>query len=386
MTLPAGARLGPYEILSAHRRGRDGRGLSRERPAPRSRRRDQGAASFLLLRSRPTEALRAGSARRRRAEPPQHHDRLRHRHSRRRALRRPGAARGRDPAGRARRRPLLAAQGHRLRDPDRAGPRRRAREGHRPPGSQAREPLRHEGRPRQDPRLRPGQADAGRGIRRSDEPPDGDRARYRDGHLGYMSPEQVKARPADARSDIFALGAILYEMLSGQRPFHGDSAGETMAAILKEDPPDLSATNQNISPGLERIVRHCLEKNPERRFHSAHDLAFELEHDLEPLRARSPRRARRGSRRGRWRVPLSRRRRLCRRPRAGAFLTRASARPPSLTYRMLTFRKGTVLDACFAPDGQTVVYSRRVGRRAAATCSRRRRWQHRIAIAGAPGR
>src|SRR5262249_3635828 len=85
------------------------------------------------------------------------------------------------------------------------------------------------------------------------------------GTLGYRPPEQVKAKPGDARSDIFALGAILYEMLSGQRAFRGDSAGETMASILKEDPPDLSVTNKNISPGLERIVRHCLEKNPERR-------------------------------------------------------------------------------------------------------------------------
>ncbi len=97
------------------------------------------------------------------------------------------------------------------------------------------------------------------------------------GTLGYMSPEQIKGKPADSRSDIFAFGAILYEMLSGKRAFHADSAGETMAAILKEDPPDLSVTNQNISPGLERVVRHCIEKNPERRFHSAHDLAFDLE-------------------------------------------------------------------------------------------------------------
>src|SRR5262252_10439441 len=97
------------------------------------------------------------------------------------------------------------------------------------------------------------------------------------GTLGYMSPEQVKAKPADARSDIFALGAILYEMLSGQRAFRGDSAAETMAAILKEDPPDLSVTNQDISPGLERLVHHCLEKNPERRFQSASDIAFDLE-------------------------------------------------------------------------------------------------------------
>src|SRR5712692_6434001 len=96
------------------------------------------------------------------------------------------------------------------------------------------------------------------------------------GTLGYMSPEQVKGKPADARSDIFSFGAILYEMLSGKRAFHGDSAAETMSAILREEPPDLSVTNQSVSPGLERIVRHCLEKNPEQRFHSAHDLAFDL--------------------------------------------------------------------------------------------------------------
>src|SRR5262245_32501469 len=97
------------------------------------------------------------------------------------------------------------------------------------------------------------------------------------GTLGYMSPEQVRGRPADARSDIFSFGAILYEMLSGNRAFRGDSAADTMSAILREDPPDLSVTNQSISPALERIVRHCLEKSPEQRFHSTHDLAFDLE-------------------------------------------------------------------------------------------------------------
>ena len=97
------------------------------------------------------------------------------------------------------------------------------------------------------------------------------------GTLGYMSPEQVRGKPADARSDIFSFGAILYEMLSGKRAFHGDSAADTMSAILREDPPELSVTKATIPPGLDRIVRHCLEKSPEQRFHSAHDLAFDLE-------------------------------------------------------------------------------------------------------------
>jgi len=82
------------------------------------------------------------------------------------------------------------------------------------------------------------------------------------GTLGYMSPEQVKGKPADARSDIFAFGAILHEMLSGSRAFHRDTAAETMSAILREEPPDLSATNKSVQPGLERVVRHCLEKSP----------------------------------------------------------------------------------------------------------------------------
>lgn len=97
------------------------------------------------------------------------------------------------------------------------------------------------------------------------------------GTVGYMSPEQVRGQTVDHRSDIFSFGAILYEMLSGQRAFHGESTADTMSAILKEEPPDLSSTNHNVSPTLERLVDHCLEKNPAERFHSARDLAFALE-------------------------------------------------------------------------------------------------------------
>ncbi len=97
------------------------------------------------------------------------------------------------------------------------------------------------------------------------------------GTLGYMSPEQVRGKGADARSDIFSFGAILYEMLSGRRAFHGDTAADTISAILNQDPPDLSETNRRIPESLDRIVRHCLEKSPESRFHSASDIAFDLE-------------------------------------------------------------------------------------------------------------
>jgi serine/threonine protein kinase/Tol biopolymer transport system component len=97
------------------------------------------------------------------------------------------------------------------------------------------------------------------------------------GTIGYMSPEQVRGKPVDARTDIFSFGAILYEMLSGRRAFRGDTAADTMTAILKEDPPELSQTSKTVPPALERIVRHCLEKSPEARFRSASDIAFDLE-------------------------------------------------------------------------------------------------------------
>src|SRR5580765_2474019 len=97
------------------------------------------------------------------------------------------------------------------------------------------------------------------------------------GTVGYMSPEQVRGQPADHRTDIFSFGAVLYEMLSRRRAFRGDSAIETLNAILKEEPAELSASNTNIAPALERVVWHCLEKSPERRFQSANDVAFALE-------------------------------------------------------------------------------------------------------------
>src|ERR1700674_5288994 len=97
------------------------------------------------------------------------------------------------------------------------------------------------------------------------------------GTAGYMSPEQVRGQPADARSDLFAFGAILYEMLSGQRAFPGATAADVMTAVLTREPPELLTVQPQLSPALERLVRHCLEKQPEERARSAHDLAFDLE-------------------------------------------------------------------------------------------------------------
>jgi eukaryotic-like serine/threonine-protein kinase len=174
------------------------------------------------------------------------------------------------------------------------------------------------------------------------------------GTLGYMSPEQVKGEPADGRSDIFALGAVLYEMLSGRRAFEGGSTGETMAAILKEDPPDLSQTNRSVSPGLDRLVRHCLEKNRERRFQSAKDLAYDLE-TISTSSGSAPT-AVPGAARRRWRLALAAPALLALGLIAGWGLLRLRKESP-VSYTRLAFRRGTVYSARFAPDGQTVVYS-----------------------------
>ncbi len=178
------------------------------------------------------------------------------------------------------------------------------------------------------------------------------------GTLGYMSPEQVKGKPADARSDIFSFGAILYEMLSGQRAFHRETAAETISAILREDPPDLSTTNQNVPPGLERLVSHCLEKNPEQRFHSAHDLAFDLESQSgasAPLRTPATPRTnpvRSSSLLAAVGVAAA----LAAGLLAGRLIWNAGPySPPS--YHRLTYRRGPIGSARFAPDGQTIVYA-----------------------------
>ena len=108
------------------------------------------------------------------------------------------------------------------------------------------------------------------------------------GSVGYMSPEQVRGRGADHRSDLFAFGAVLYEMLTGERAFRGGSAVESMNAILTNDPPDPSRARPDVPPALDRIVRRCLEKNPAERFQSARDLGFALTEASGPMTGPRP--------------------------------------------------------------------------------------------------
>jgi eukaryotic-like serine/threonine-protein kinase len=174
------------------------------------------------------------------------------------------------------------------------------------------------------------------------------------GTIGYMSPEQVRGQAVDHRSDIFSLGAILYEMLSGRQAFHGGSSADTMAAILKEDPPNLMEEASGIPPAMAHVVRHCLEKNPAERFQSAYDLAFDLEALLGGSRTTSAMVATR-SRGKMLRVlgAVAMGAVLA----AGIFIGMRQVRTGTPTYHWLAFRSGTVLAARFAPDGRTVVYS-----------------------------
>jgi eukaryotic-like serine/threonine-protein kinase len=177
------------------------------------------------------------------------------------------------------------------------------------------------------------------------------------GTVGYMSPEQVRAQPVDHRSDIFSFGAVLYEMLSGRRAFRGASAVETLNAILKEDPPELSVTNRNLPPALERIVGHCLEKSPEERFQSARDIAFDLD-ALSGQSALSVSRAGIGHP-ARWLKPVAAGL-LGMAALAAAFVAgRRGGEAPIAEFKPLTFRRGTVDTARFAPDGRTIVYQAR---------------------------
>jgi len=174
------------------------------------------------------------------------------------------------------------------------------------------------------------------------------------GTVAYMSPEQLRGKPVDHRSDIFSFGAILYEMMAGCRAFRGETEVDTMTAVLREEPPSASLDAAAIPAGYQDIVKHCLEKEPENRFQSAKDLVFTLQTlSTSPARALpSPKPVPRTTSALPWALAA-----VMAVATVLLLLTqilRAPVAPPA--YRRLTFEAGTVYSARFAPDGQSIVY------------------------------
>jgi eukaryotic-like serine/threonine-protein kinase len=179
------------------------------------------------------------------------------------------------------------------------------------------------------------------------------------GTAGYMSPEQIRGQRPDARSDIFTFGSVLYEMLTGKRAFRGGTPADTMTAILRQEPSPFSETGRTIPPALERIVAHCLEKEPGDRFQSARDLAFDLGSITTVTSASGA---------STPILPESRWRRHAAFAAAALGLLALGAWAGvrfgperrgvfAPTSHRLTFRRGNMLTARFAPDGKTVVYA-----------------------------
>lgn len=174
------------------------------------------------------------------------------------------------------------------------------------------------------------------------------------GTVAYMAPEQLRGKTVDHRSDIFSLGAILYELTTGRRAFRGDTEVDTMTALLREEPSEVELQENSVPQSLCNIIRHCLEKEPEKRFQSARDLAFALQTLTGTSTARD-----------RADVAPRRRTGTLLWAAAGALLavalvmlgTQMRRSGPSLSYRRLTFEEGTLYSARFAPDGHSVVYS-----------------------------
>ncbi|MSO61500.1 MAG: serine/threonine protein kinase [Acidobacteria bacterium] len=181
------------------------------------------------------------------------------------------------------------------------------------------------------------------------------------GTIGYMAPEQIRAQAVDGRTDLFAFGAVLFEMLTGSRAFQRDTSADTMTAILKEDPPDLISANAQIPPSLDRIVRHCLEKNAAERFQSARDVAFALDAlsgtgassaaSAALLAGQAPPRRRwlRGVMVSAGAIVLVA---------AGVFIARAmTPASSSPTFESKTWDQEWITNARFGSDGQTIVFS-----------------------------
>ena len=178
------------------------------------------------------------------------------------------------------------------------------------------------------------------------------------GTVGYMAPEQVRAQTVDARADVFAFGAVLYEMLSGRRAFQRETTADTMTAILTQDPPEIAGSRPDLSPALDRIVRHCLEKNPNRAIPvgARHRLRARrvVGHDLRVWRRRRDS----GAAKARWRwIPVAAALvvGLAGGTYAGAALLAKKAHP--VTFHPKTYDAQWITNARFTPDGQTIVFS-----------------------------
>jgi len=173
------------------------------------------------------------------------------------------------------------------------------------------------------------------------------------GTVAYMSPEQLRGKTVDHRSDIFSLGAILYEMLSGQRAFRGETEVDTMTAVLREEPSDKGLDQVAIPQPYHDVVRHCLEKDPDDRFQSAKDLAFALQTltgtSSGEIRSSALTRRSKTNTVLPWIVAA-----VLAVVIAASLIPRPSAPPP--TYQRVTFEAGTVYSARFAPDGQSIIY------------------------------
>ena len=173
------------------------------------------------------------------------------------------------------------------------------------------------------------------------------------GTIAYMSPEQLRGKAVDHRSDIFSFGAILYEMLSGRRAFVGETQVDTMTAILREEPAEMIRDGERIPMAFEQVVRHCLEKDPENRFQSARDLAFALGTLADVTTSKQVAVFRRRKSRARMWIAVGAFAVLV----VGLSVLLARMRPiPNPEFSRITFQRGTVYSARFTPDGRSVVY------------------------------
>ena len=187
------------------------------------------------------------------------------------------------------------------------------------------------------------------------------------GTAGYMSPEQARGRPVDRRADIWAFGALLYEMLTAAKAFRGETLSDTVAAVLKDE-PDWAALPADLEPVAQHVLRRCLAKEPSRRFHHIADVRIELEEAVAVAAPHGDRRRRKSKPAGR--VLLA----------GGAVAVAAVAviatlrAPPDRplpTFRALSFRSARVAGARFTPDGHSVVYATSTSQRSLALMSTR---------------